>query len=159
MAGSEPDVTGLLVAWGNGDDAAQSRLIEAVYKELRRLARGYLQWHNRQHFFAIAAHLMSRILVDHARSHHAQKRGAGCRVPLDDRDLAGEPPQVDLLALDVALQRLAGTFPRQSQLVELKFFGGLTFDEIAAVLTVSPITVKRDWALAKAWLYRELQAK
>lgn len=187
MAGSGADVTGLLVAWGNGDDDAQSRLIDAVYTELRRLARGYLrrerpdhscpptalvhetylklvdqrrvQWQNRQHFFAIAAHVMRRILVDHARSHHAQKRGAGCRVPLEDRDIAGEPPQVDVLALDMALHRLAATFPRQSQLVELKYFGGLTFEEVAAVLTVSPITVKRDWALAKAWLYRELQGQ
>jgi RNA polymerase sigma factor (TIGR02999 family) len=102
---------------------------------------------------------MRRLLVDHARSHQAQKRGAGDRVPLEDRDAAFDPFTVDVVALDVALQRLAATYPRQSQLVELRFFGGLTVEEIAAVLDVAPITVKRDWALAKAWLYRELHGE
>ena len=182
-----PDLTGLLVAWSQGDEAARSRLIDAVYPELRRLARGYLQrerpdhslpptalvheaylklvdqrrvqWQNRTQFFAIAAHLMRRILVDHARSHHALKRGAGDRVPLEDRDAGVDPLTVDIVGLDIALQRLGEAYPRQSQLVELRFFGGLTVDEIAAVLDVAPITVKRDWALAKAWLYRELQGQ
>ena len=185
MLEGSPDVTGLLVAWSAGDEGARSRLVDAVYGELRRLARGYLQrerpdhslaptalvheaylklvdqrrvhWQNRSQFFAIAAHLMRRILVDHARSHHAQKRGSGGKVPLGDYDIGYEASSVDVVALDVALQRLATTYPRQSQLVELRFFGGLTVDEIAAVLDVAPITVKRDWALAKAWLYRELQ--
>jgi RNA polymerase sigma factor (TIGR02999 family) len=182
-----PDVTGLLVAWSRGDEAARSVLLDAVYAELRRLARGYLQrerpdhslpptalvheaylklvdqrrvqWQNRAQFFAIASHLMRRILVDHARSHTAQKRGAGERVPLEDRDAVCEPLTVDVVALDLALQRLGDLYPRQSQLVELRFFGGLTVEEIGTVLDVSPITVKRDWALAKVWLYRELQGQ
>ena len=182
-----PDITGLLVDWSKGDESARSRLLDAVYAELRRLARGYLQreppghslpptalvheaylklvdqrrvhWQNRTQFFAIAAHLMRRILVDHARAHHARKRGAADRVPLDDRDAGFEPLTVDVVALDLALQRLSETYPRQSQLVELRFFGGLTGDEIASVLGVASITVKRDWALAKAWLYREMQGQ
>lgn len=186
MRGAGPDVTGLLVAWSKGDEGARTRLVETVYAELRRLARGYLRreradhslpptalvheaylklvdqrrvhWQNRTQFFAIAAHVMRRILVDHARSHLAQKRGAAGRVPLEDRDAAFEPLTVDVVALDVALERLASTYPRQSQLVELRFFGGLTVEEIAAVLDVAPITVKRDWALARAWLYREIHA-
>jgi len=181
------DVTGLLVAWSKGDEAARTCLIDAVYAELRRLARGYLQrerpdhslpptalvheaylklvdqkrvqWQNRTQFFAIAAHLMRRILVDHARTHNAQKRGAGHRVPLEDRDAGFEPLTVDVVALDLALQRLSDTYPRQGRLVELRFFGGLTVEEIATVLDLAPITVKRDWALAKAWLYRELQGQ
>src|SRR6188768_470552 len=146
------DITGLLVAWSNGEQAVASPLMDAVYSELRRLARGYLrrerkdhslaptglvheaylklvdqrrvQWQNRSQFFAIAAHLMRRILVDHARSHHARKRGAGDRVPLEDRDAGIEPLTVDVVALELALQRLSETYPRQSQLVELRFFGG-----------------------------------
>ena len=133
------DVTGLLVAWSKGDEAARSRLIDAVYAELRRLARGYLQrerpdhslpptalvheaylklvdqrqvhWQNRTQFFAIAAHLMRRILVDHARSRNAQKRGAGDRIPLEDRDAGFEPLTVDVVALDFALQRLSEKYP------------------------------------------------
>src|SRR6476469_5657023 len=142
------DVTGLLVAWSQGDEGAGTRLIETVYTELRGLARGYLQrerpdhslpptalvheaylklvdqrrvqWQNRAQFFAIAAHLMRRILVDHARTHNARKRGGGDRVPLEDRDAAFEPLTVDVVALDLALQRLSETYPRQSQLVELR---------------------------------------
>jgi RNA polymerase sigma factor (TIGR02999 family) len=187
MLEGRPDVTGLLVAWGSGDEQARSSLVDAVYGELRRLARGYLQrerqdhslaptalvheaylklvdqrrvqWQNRSHFFAIAAHVMRRILVDHARAHHAQKRGAGGKVPLGDRDIGFEALKVDVVALDVALERLAEKYPRQARLVELRFFGGLTVDEIAAVLDVAPVTVKRHWALAKAWLYRELQGQ
>jgi RNA polymerase sigma factor (TIGR02999 family) len=180
-----PDVTGLLVAWSDGKTAASGRLMEAVYAELRRLARGYLRrerqdhslpptalvneayvrlvdqrrvrWQNRAHFFAIAAHVMRRLLVDHARAHRAVKRGAGLKVPLDDVDAAAGAPGIDVLALDAALDRLAAIDQRQSRLVELRFFGGLTGDEIAAVIGVAPITVKRDWALAKAWLSRELR--
>jgi RNA polymerase sigma factor (TIGR02999 family) len=187
MHADRSDVTGLLVAWSKGDEAARGRLIDAVYTELRRLARGYLQrerpdhslpptalvheaylklvdqrqvqWQNRTQFFAIAAHLMRRILVDHARSRKALKRGAGDRVPLEDRDAGCEPLTVDIVALDLALQRLSERYPRQGQLVELRFFGGLTVEEIAAVLDLAPITVKRDWALAKVWLHRELQAE
>ena len=180
-----PDVTGLLVAWSNGDAEADGRLIDAVYAELRLMARGYLrrerpdhsmaptalvheaylrlvdqrsvQWHNRAHFFAIAAHVMRRLLVDHARAHGATKRGAGHRVPLLDFDVAVAPEDLDVIALDAALVRLAAIDRRQSRLVELRFFGGLTGNEIAAVLGVAPITVKRDWALARAWLFRELR--
>jgi RNA polymerase sigma factor (TIGR02999 family) len=183
------DVTGLLVAWTNGEEAARSRLIEAVYNELRRLAGTHLRreridhslsptglvheaylklidqrrvrWQNRAHFFGIAAHVMRRILVDHARAHNAAKRGAGARVPLDQAEAVGEPGawprDVDLLALDTALDRLAALDERQGRLVELRFFGGLTIDETATVLAVSPATVKHDWALARAWLYRELR--
>jgi RNA polymerase sigma factor (TIGR02999 family) len=187
MAQEPPDVTGLLIAWSDGEAAANSRLMEAVYPELRRLARGYLRrerpdhslaatalvheaylklvdqrrvrWQNRAHFFAIAAHLMRRLLVDHARAHGAMKRGAGRRVPLLDIDAGVEPADIDILALDAALDRLATMDQRQSRLVELRFFGGLTGKEIATVLGVSPITVKRDWALARAWLFRELRGE
>ena len=181
-----PDVTGLLAAWGNGDQGA-GPLMDAVYGELRRLARGYLRrerpdhslrptalvheaylklvdqrrvrWESRAHFFAIAAHLMRRILVDHARAHKAAKRGGGARVPLLDIDAGAPAPDVEILALDRALDRLEAIDQRRSQLVELRFFGGLTVDETAAVLAVAPITVKRDWVLARAWLYRELRGQ
>jgi RNA polymerase sigma factor (TIGR02999 family) len=184
MGAASSDVTGLLVAWANGNEDAHTRLIEAVYGELRRLARGYLQrerrdhslrptalvheaylklvdqrrvqWQNRSQFFAIAAHLMRRILVDHARRRLALKRGAGARVSIEGVEPATFPEHVDVLSLDAALARLSEKYPRQAQLVELRFFGGLTGDEIAAVLGVSPISVKRDWALAKAWLFREM---
>ena len=184
MPSAQADVTGLLVAWNQGDEAARARLIEAVYGELRRLARGYLRrerpdhslpptalvhevylklvdqgrvrWQNRVQFFAIAAHQMRRILVDHARARYAAKRRADARVPFQDIDAASDPLDLDVLELDTALERLAAKYPRQSQLVELRFFGGLTVEETAAVMEVAPITVKRDWALAKAWLYREV---
>jgi RNA polymerase sigma factor (TIGR02999 family) len=160
-----PDLTGLLVAWSSGDSEANDRLTEAVYAELRGLARGYLrrersdhslattalvheaylrlvdqrgvQWHNRAHFFAIAAHVMRRLLVDHARARGSVKRGAGCRVPLIDIDVGANPQDLDVIALDAALFRLAAIDRRQSRLVELRFFGGLTGDEIATVLGVA----------------------
>ena len=181
------DITGLLVAWGNGEQAVASPLMDAVYSELRRLARGYLRreradhslpptalvheaylklvdqrrvrWQSRTQFFAIAAHLMRRILVDHARARAAAKRGAGAKVALDDGDAETNPPNVDMLDLDAALEELALVDPRQSRLVELRFFGGLTVNETAVVLGVAPITVKRDWALARAWLFRALREK
>ncbi len=180
------DVTGLLVAWSDGQESARTALLEAVYTELRRLARGYLRreradhslpptalvheaymrlvdqrrvrWQNRAHFFAIAAHLMRRILVDHARARGAGKRGGGeARVPLHEADGGIPPLDVDVLAVDAALARLHVLDPRQSRLVELRFFGGLTVEETAEVTGVSPATVKRDWALARAWLFRELK--
>ena len=187
MGTGGPDVTGLLIAWSNGDETARTRLIETVYVELRRLARGYLQrerrdhslpptalvhetymklvdqgrvrWQNRAQFFAIAAHQMRRILVDHARARHALKRGAGARVPLEGVDVGSTPFDVDILALDAALENLSKQYPRQSELVELRFFAGLTVEETAAVLGVAPITVKRDWALAKTWLFREVEGR
>ena len=181
------DVTALLLAWGNGDEAARSRLFEAVYDELRQLARGRLrgerpdlslaptvlvheaylklvdqrrvQWRNRSHFYSIAGHLMRRILVDHARARAAAKRGANARIPLDDVEVGVAPLDVDVVALDAALDKLASIDRRQSELVEMRFFAGLTVEEAAAALDVAPITVKRDWALARAWLFRELQGR
>lgn len=183
----EADVTALLLAWSNGDEAARSRLFEAVYEELRRLARGRLarerpdlslaptalvheaylklidqrrvRWQNRAHFFAIAGRVMRRILVDHARACAAAKRGGDARIPLDGVEMGVAPMEVDVLALDAALDKLATVDRRQSELVELRFFAGLTVEETAVALDVAPITVKRDWALARAWLFRALQAQ
>ena len=180
------DVTELLVAWSQGNQVAQGQLIEIVYSELKQLAKAYLrrerpnhsvaatalvheaylklvdqrrvQWHNRSHFFGIAAQAMRRILVDHARASHAAKRGGGeLTVEPNQQEAPLLPSDVDVLALDEALSRLEAVEPRWSQLVELRFFAGLTVGETASVLEVSPATVKRDWSLARAWLYRELQ--
>lgn len=179
------DVTTLLLAWSEGDEAARSRLIDAVYDELRRLASRHLRrertdhslvatalvheaylklvdqrrvrWQNRAHFFSVAARVMRRILVDHARSRGAAKRG-GVKVALEEIDPGAAPLDVDLLALDAALKKLGALDERQSRLVELRFFAGLTVDEAAAAMDVAPITVKRDWALARAWLFRELRS-
>jgi RNA polymerase sigma factor (TIGR02999 family) len=178
------DVTALLVAWSRGEASASAPLIDAVYAELRRMATGYLrrerrdhslpptalvheayvkmidqrrvQWQNRAHFFAVAAHVMRRLLVDHARAHRAAKRGAAITVSLDGVDLGALPRDPDVEALDEALDRLGSLDARQAQLVELRFFGGLTVDEASEVLGIAPITVKRDWAMARSWLYREL---
>jgi RNA polymerase sigma factor (TIGR02999 family) len=178
------EVTLLLHAWSAGDVAAREAVIEVLYEELRTLATHHLRrerpdhslppaalvhevfvrltnqreirWENRAHFFAAAGHLMRRVLVDHARGRAAAKR-AGVRVMLDDADVpGGVGPDIDMIALDVALQELAALDPRQAQLVELRFFAGLTVPEAAVVMGVAPITVKRDWALAKAWLFRAL---
>lgn len=179
-----PDVTGLLLAWSRGDDTASAPLMEAVYEELRRLARGFVrrerreyalqgtvlvhdvylklvdqrrvQWQNRKHFFAVAAHAMRRALVDEARAHGAAKRGAVMTVSLDAVDEPSGVAPPDILALHLALERLQSIDPRQARLVELRYFGGLTVDEAAEVLAVAPVTVKRDWALARTWLFREL---
>ena len=182
----DTDVTRLLLAWSEGEQTAGAALMDAVYDELRRVARGYLvrerrehslpatalvheaylklvdqkrvRWQNRAHFFAIAAQQMRRVLVDHARAHRTAKRGGGATIPLADIDVAGGQFDLDVLDLETALDKLAALDPRQSRLVELRFFGGLTVEETAAVLGVAPITVKRDWALARAWLYRELRS-
>ena len=182
----EDDVTGLLVAWGQGDRAADSRLIAVVYQDLRRVARRRLRaeradhslaptalvheaymrlvdlrrvrWQNRAQFFAIAARLMRQILVDHARAHVAAKRGGpGWKVPLADDLGATMPRDVDLLDLDAALGKLATIDSRLGDLVVLRFFGGMTVEEAAESLGLSPATVKRDWSRARAWLFRELQ--
>jgi RNA polymerase sigma factor (TIGR02999 family) len=181
----DADVTALLVAWGDGDETARSRLMDAVYDELRRVARRHLRrerdehslaptalvheaylrlvdqrrvrWQSRAHFFGIAAQLMRRILVDHARSRAAAKRGSDRTVVLEGLEMETAPLDVDVLALDAALDRLAAVDARQSRLVELRFFAGLTVEETAAALDIAPITVKRDWAHARAWLFRELQ--
>jgi RNA polymerase sigma-70 factor (ECF subfamily) len=177
-------VTELLVAWGAGDVSAFDALAPLVYDELRRLARrsmggepvghtlqatalvneAYLKlvdihhvpWQNRAHFFAISARLMRRILVDFARAKHSQKRGAGAqKVSLDEALLVTAPGQ-DLVAVDDALRALADVDERKSQVVEMRFFGGLSVEETAEVLHISPETVMRDWKVAKAWLSREL---
>lgn len=175
----------LLTDWGNGDQSALEKLLPLVSEELHRLAHYYMsreraghtlqttalvneaylrladqkqtRWQNRAHFFAIAAQLMRRILVDHARSLHASKRGGGAaRVSLDGAIVLSPEPTVNLLALDEALKRLHELDLRKSQIVELRYFGGLTVEETAEVLRVSSITVMRDWSLAKAWLHREI---
>jgi RNA polymerase sigma factor (TIGR02999 family) len=178
------DVTQLLVAWGGGDESAFEALAPLVYDELRRLARrsmggeraghtlqatalvneAYLrlvdinrvQWQNRAHFFAMSARLMRRILVDFARSKHSQKRGAGAQPVSLDEALMVVNQGRDLVAVDDALEALAGVDARKSQVVEMRFFGGLSVEETAEALHVSPDTVKRDWKVAKAWLSREL---
>jgi RNA polymerase sigma factor (TIGR02999 family) len=179
------EVTQILQEWNDGSAEAPERLMSVVYAELRRLARSYLRrereahtleptalvheaylrlidqtqvtWENRAHFFGIAAQLMRRILVDHARAHLAEKRGGpAVKIQLDDAHFMPEEKGDDLLALDEALQRLSETDPRMSRVVELRFFGGLSEPEAAEVLGVSERTIRRDWQMAKLWLYREL---
>jgi RNA polymerase sigma factor (TIGR02999 family) len=181
------DISELLQAWSDGDQRALDALMPIVYRELRRLARRYMrqeraghtlqttalvneayirlvdyrrmQWQDRAHFFAVSAQLMRRILVDHARRHNA-KRGGGVRhVSLDEAVVVGGDPRVDLAALDDALNALARVDPRKVQVVELRFFGGLSVEETATMLKVSPVTVRRDWSSAKIWLYRALTGK
>ena len=181
-------VTQLLLAWNQGDEAALEKLIPLVHGELRRVARRYMRrerpghtlqasalvnevylrlvdggdvrWHDRAHFFAISARLMRRILVDHARARRSQKRGGGtAEVSLDEALTVSHEPGHDLVALDDALTALAAVDGRRSRVVELRFFGGLSVDETAEVLKVSPDTIGRDWRLAKAWLLRELSAR
>ena len=185
---SSERVSKLLLNWGQGDQGAREALIPLVYDELRRLARRYLrrerpdhtlqsaalvneaylrlirqdhpQWQNRAHFFGVAAQLMRHILVDHARNRAAAKRGAGApRLTLDTDIALPQERDVDLMALDDALNQLAALDPQQSRLVELRFFGGLSIEETSVVLGVSPATVKREWATARAWLQREMRNK
>jgi len=187
MAASPQQVTQLLVAWGGGDEAALDELMPLVYEELRRLAHqcmsrerpghtlhtsalvneAYLRlvdgkkihWQDRAHFFGIAARLMRQILVDYARRRRYAKRGGDARrVPLDEAMIVSEERAADVVALDDALKSLAEIDPRKSQIVELRFFGGLSIEEAAEVLKVSPGTVMRDWTLAKAWLRRAVSA-
>lgn len=182
---SAPNVTELLSAWNDGDETALDRLIPAIYVELRRLAHHYMlqekqghtlqttalineaylclinqnktRWQNRSHFFAIAARLMRRILVDHARSHQCEKRGKNVRpVVLDEASLLCDERAAELIALDDALNSLASIDPRKNQIVELRYFGGLENREVAEFLGVSVTTVKREWNLAKAWLFNEI---
>ena len=181
-----PDVTALLVAWRQGDDRALSQLIPVVHGELRRIARrclagerpghslqatalvneAYLRlietrrvsWQDREHFLAMAARQMRRVLIDVARAKQYQKRGGGAaRVTFDEELPMTSEPGRDLVALDDALTALAGVDERKARGVELRFFGGLTADEIASVLQVSSDTVLRDWTFSKAWLLRELR--
>ena len=178
------DVSQLLRAWSDGDQGALDKLTQMVYVELRRLAHRYMkrerlghslqttalvneaymrlvdykrmQWQDRAHFFAVSAQVMRRILVDHARRQNL-KRGAGVQhVSLDQTALVGGERSALLVALDDAMNELSRLDPRKVQVVEMRFFGGLSIEETAEVLSVSPITVRRDWSLAKVWLYREL---
>jgi len=187
MADAEPgNITRLIRAWRSGQEGAFEELTPLVYRELRGLAASYLRRerpnhtlqptalvheaylrlidpagldsHSRAHFFAISANLMRQILVDHARARRTAKRGGGNKVSLHDDAAAVPSLDLDLLALDVALDKLARLDPRQARIVEMRFFAGLTENEIASVLDVAPITIKRQWALAKAFLYRELAA-
>lgn len=181
-------MTQLLVDWGNGDSHALEKLTPLVYSELKRLAARYLRrersdhtlqstalvheawlrlidqrqvhWQNRAQFFGVAAEMIRRILIDHARSHQAAKRGDGAiKLSLDEALFTPDRRDLDLVALDDALQDLARLDPQQSRLVELRYFAGLSIEESAEVLGVSPATVKREWAAARAWLYRELMER
>jgi len=185
---STHEVTQLLVEWSNGDKAALDRLMPLVHAELRRLAHRYMSrerpghtlqttalvneayvrlvnredvhWQNRAHFFAIAAELMRTILVDHARSHAYAKRGGGAqKIELDEAMIVSQERAAEVVALDDVLKELAKFDPQQSRIVELRFFGGLTIEETAEVLGLSPATIKREWSTAKAWLYHELAKK
>ena len=182
------EVTQLLIAWGNGDREALDKLVPLVYDELRRIARRYMErepaghtlqttalvneaylrlieqkgmkWQNRAHFFAISAQLMRRILVSMARARHANKRGGDARqVSLDEALVISEERAAELVALDEAMNELAALDPRRSRVVELRYFGGLSVEETAEVLKISPDTVMREWRRAKAWLYAELNRK
>lgn len=183
--GSSDRITQLLIAWSDGRGEAVGDLLPLVYGELRRLASRYLRnepightlqptalvneaylrlidqrkvrWRNRAHFYGIAAQIMRRILVDHARAHAAEKRGAGWElIPLVEDQLPSGAGDVDVVALDEALKRLAAVDPQQARIVELRYFGGLTIDEVAEVTQVSAATVVREWTVAKAWLRAEL---
>jgi RNA polymerase sigma factor (TIGR02999 family) len=185
MDAARSDVTQLLQQWSDGREEAFDRLLPQIHDELKKLAASYLRrerpdhtlqptalvneaflklvgqravkWQNRAHFFGIAAQAMRRILVDHARAHAASKRGGVMRkVPLDNEMMVSRVGDVDLLALDEALTRLAAMDPQQSRIVELRFFGGLTMEETAEVMRISPATIGREWRMAKAWLSAEL---
>ncbi len=178
------EFTSLLTAWREGDATARDRLVAAAYPELRAAARRQLagersdhtlqptalvneaymrlsglrriDWHDRVHFVRVAAQIMREILVDHARRHGAVKRDGGERIPLTEVDLAASGADIDVAALDVALTRLEAIDPLRAQLVELRYFGGLTIEETADALGISPATTKRHWQVARAWLYEAL---
>lgn len=186
MPASSGQVTGLLAQLREGNQEAANELILLIYNDLRRIAGAYMQgerrghtlqstalvheayvrltggepveWQNRAHFFAIAAHTMRQVLLDYARRRHADKRGGAgaCKVNLDAELLVGTDSLEDVIAIDEVLERLAQIDPRQSRLIELRFFAGLTVEESAEVMGVSAVTIKREWRSAKAWLHREL---
>jgi RNA polymerase sigma factor (TIGR02999 family) len=186
-AATRERISQLLSDWAKRDPAAREQLVPIVYDELRRLAHHYmrgeraghtlqttalvnevylrlagidgLRWRDRAHFFAMAATLMRRVLVDYARQRGREKRGAGISVTSLDENAVAAQPGVDIVALDEALARLAAVDPQQSRVVELRFFAGLSVDETAEALGISPATVKRDWATAKLWLYNELRTE
>jgi RNA polymerase sigma factor (TIGR02999 family) len=180
-----PEVTGLLKAWSTGDQAALDRLASVVYQELRRMARRYMKnerpgntlqttalvnevylrlvdvknvdWQHRAQFFAISAQMMRRVLVDGARARGSRKRGGGAvKVNIDETAVLTPQPDASIMALDEALEVFSRVAPRQAKVVELRYFGGLSEEEIVEVLRISPRTVRRDWDFAKAWLMREL---
>ncbi len=183
---NQAEITRLLTALGDGDKNVRDKLFELVYDELRHLASTYLrrersghtlqttdlvheayfklvdqknvEWQNRAHFFGVAAQAMRRILVDYARGHQAAKRGGGqTKISLHETAIIPDEHPEEIVALDEALTRLATLDERQSRIVELRFFGGHTIEETAQILTLSAATVKRDWSMARAWLYREMQ--
>jgi RNA polymerase sigma factor (TIGR02999 family) len=186
-SGDPERISQLLAEWANRDPVARERLVPIVYEELRRLAHHYmrgerpghtlqttalvnevylrlagvdaLRWRDRAHFFAMAATLMRRVLVDYARQRGREKRGAGVRVMTLGDDAIAAQPSVDIVALDDALERLAAVDPQQGRVVELRFFAGLSVEETAEALGISPATVKRDWATAKLWLYTRLKSE
>ncbi len=182
---SQQRVTELLAHWSQGDDAALAELTPLVYEELRRLAHHFMEgqrpdhtlqttalvneaylrladqtnsnWQSRAHFFAVAARAMRQILVSYARSNRAQKRGGGgARIELDEAAIVSPEESKEIVDLHEALERLATLDSRKAQVVELKYFGGLNYDEMAEVLKISPVTVRRDWEFARAWLHTEL---
>lgn len=188
MSQAPENVTQLLIDWSKGDKAALDALLPVVYEELRHQAARYLRreraghtlqttaliheayiklidqrnvhWQNRAHFFGIAAQAMRRILVDHARAKNRAKRGGSdIRVSFNEANLVGQQQDLDIEALDEALTRLSEIDEQQSRIVELRFFSGLTVEETAEVLGISPATVKRDWSMAKAWLHREISTE
>jgi RNA polymerase sigma factor (TIGR02999 family) len=184
---SPPEITGLLIDWNNGSPEALEKLMPMVERELRRIAANYMRrespghtlqttalvneaylklvdqrevrWQNRAHFFALASQLMRRILLDHARSQRRAKRGGGTvLVDLDEVAVIAPEKSEDLIALDEALEALAEFDTQKSKIVEMRFFGGLTVNEVAEVLGIAPVTVMLHWRLAKAWLRREMRA-
>ena len=186
MSAFPQEITQLLLSWSKGDEAALDQLIPLVYPELRRLARRYMskespehtlqtsalineaylrlvdqqavEWQDRAHFFAVAAQVMRHILIDHARSHLYGKRGAGAQhVPLDQVTVVSRERATELVALDDALTGLAKIDERKAKIVELRFFGGLSVEETAEAMKLSPVTVMREWRTAKAWLHREIR--
>jgi RNA polymerase sigma-70 factor, ECF subfamily len=188
MTPSSHEITRLLLAWSDGDQAALEQLTPLVHAELHRLAKGYMfgertghmlqttalineaylrlidwknvRWQNRAHFFGVAAQVMRRILVDYARARRSTRHGGEARqVSLDEAATVYEDRSAEFVALDEALKKLAEIDPRKSQIVVLKFFGGLNIKEIAAVLKVSQRKVEREWSLARTWLYREIRGK
>ena len=186
-AAARERISQLLADWANRDPTAREQLVPIVYEELRRLAHHHmrgeraghtlqttalvnevylrlagidgLRWRDRAHFFAMAATLMRRVLVDYARQKGREKRGAGVSVISLDENAVAAQPAVDIVALDEALAQLATVDPQQSRVVELRFFAGLSVEETAEALGISPATVKRDWATAKLWLYNELRTE
>jgi len=188
MSPVSQEITELLLKWSKGDQAALEELVPLVYPEVRRLARVYMKrekqghtlqtsalvneaylrlvdqktvaWKDRAHFFAVTAQVMRHILIDHARRHTFAKRGGGAvHVPLDDVAVVDGERAAQFIALDDALDQLAIVDQRKSRIVELRFFGGLTVEEIAEVMKLAPITIKREWRAAKAWLHLEITAQ